>query len=84
MIIAKKRFKGEKIHFNEIKAILINKKKNILIKIDNNDLNYYIIKKKNIYNIKLYKYIYKVIVTDINYHPYKLKIIHIDFKDLND
>lgn len=83
MILVKKRIKGEKIFNNEIKAIIINKNKNILVKLNNN-LNYYIIKKKKTYNIKLYKYIYNVIVTDINYHPYKLKIIHIDFKNIND
>lgn len=81
MIIVKKRTKGEKlIKIDKIPASVSFKNENILIKIDNNRENYNMIKKNKIYKIKLFKYIYEVLTTDVNYHPYKKKIIHVNFK----
>ncbi len=69
---------------NELPAILYGyKKKNILIKIDHNDIYTKIIKNqenKNInFEIILNKKIFISKIKEIQKHPYKNKILHIDF-----
>ncbi len=59
------------------------KKKNILIKINHNDIYNKIMKNQNnkkiIFNLKLKNNIIKSKIKDIQKHPYKNKILHIDF-----
>ncbi len=69
---------------NEIPAIIYGKnKKNILIRINHDNIFNKIVKyqeKKNIYFlIKINNKIIKSKIKDIQKHPYKNKILHLDF-----
>ncbi len=69
---------------NIIPGIIYGKgKKNILIKINHNNLYNKIIKNQNnkkiIFNLKLNNLIIKSKIKNIQKHPYKNKILHIDF-----
>ncbi len=69
---------------NKIPAIIYGKKKkNILIKINHNDIYNKIIKnqhnKKMIFYLKLNNLKIKTKIKNIQKHPYKNKILHIDF-----
>ncbi len=69
---------------NKIPAIIyIKNKKNILIKIKYNKIFNILKKKKNIknikFNLKFYNKKLKCKIKEIQKHPYKNKILHIDF-----
>lgn len=70
-------------NLNKIPAIIYGKNKKQIHIIINHNLIYNINNKKAIINKKILlvinKIIYKVKVKTLQYHPYKLKIIHIDF-----
>ncbi len=69
---------------NLIPGIIYGKNKNnILIKINHNNIYNKIFKNQNkkeiIFNIKIKKKIIKTKIKNIQKHPYKNKILHIDF-----